>query len=514
MAWSGILTRWHDGAIIGFAYNPYVPNPLQDYVVSGGSTNPTLSQFNGAFEVAVEAVNLSGGTSEIWLDDTHWLQCVRIGNNYAFSTNLPDSSSASLTSSVMNNLYWGFFVDDENQVATLGFYRWATPTDYSSAWTNMTRGAASHDMWVILNNLVPPLPPTDPYAPGGISEPQEPQGTFDDVSDEISLPSVPALNLALNNFISAYAPSLPELNDLASFIWGDYSGVDRRIAKFFADPTDAIISLHMMPFSPSTSSAIEVTIGRYGSSVTMPPITRQFEDVDCGTITIDPYWDNYLDYNPYTRLTLALPYVGEVQLDPDEVMGQAVNVLYRCDVLSGAFVCFISVPDKILAQYSGNCSLSVPISSASYAQANAAIMQLAVSAVGLGSAAVGYSAAMEAGAGKEIASAGAHAGEASSAAGSSAMSVLNAKVNHSHSGNIAGVAGFLGRQKPYLLIHRARQSVPEDANAYHGYPCNVTMVLSDLTGFTMIKHVIMDDLPFTREEINDLRAILAAGIYV
>lgn len=415
---------------------------------------------------------------------------------------------------------WGVMIDKTTKEGAIYIARasYHTPENYYDSGSVIpceVRGMA--EMKLLVKSLffdLPPEPVPDPYNPGGTSETQEPNGSFDDTSDTISVPSTPALNLALSNFMSAYSPNITKINELANFIWGDYSGLDRHIAKFFADPTDAIISLHMVPFTPSTSSDVEVTVGKYGTGISMPPITTQFKDVDCGSLTIEPYWDNYLDYNPYTRLTLVLPYVGEVQLDPDEVMGQTVSVLYRVDVLSGAFVCFVSTATKILAQYTGCCILTVPISSASYAAANAAIMRLAISAVGLGTGAVGYSAAMEGGVAKEIKQAKAGLMDAAGNAGSSAMSVVNAKVNHSHSGSIAGTAGFLGRQKPYLLIHRARQSVPEDANRYYGYPCNVTFKLEDLTGFTKIKNIVMDDLPFTRGEIEDLRAILAAGVYL
>ena len=404
---------------------------------------------------------------------------------------------------------WGVAIDTDSAAAMIHYYSAALTDDYdqqSAICVSYANSMARSDFnerkygfYPLFSGAWDP-PSDDPYKEGGFSETQTPDGSYDDESDEIDLPSVPALNLSLNHFISAYVPSAQQLDDLADFLWGDYSGVDRHIAKFFADPTDAIISLHMLPFTPSSSSAIEVTIGRYGSSVMMDPLTAQFKDIDCGSVTILPYWDNYLDYNPYTRITLALPYVGEVQLDPDEVMGQTVSVLYRVDCLSGAFVCFVKTADKILAQYMGSCVLTVPISSASYSQANAAILGAAMAAVGAAAGvATGGGAAV-------LADAGGIA--------STALNVSNAKVNHSHSGALGGTAGFLARQKPYLLIHRARQCVPEDANVFGGYPCHVTMDVADLEGYTVISSVILDDLPFTKAELDDLRGILASGIYV
>lgn len=363
---------------------------------------------------------------------------------------------------------------------------------------------------IFTNNMPTPKPPSaDPYESGGTSSAQTgaATGNFDDTSDSISVPSSPALNLSLNHFLSAYVPTLTQLNDLADYIWGNYDKTDssKVLSKILANPQDAIVGLFMLPFTPGSSTAIEVTIGSYGTSVNMAPLTAQFVDVDCGTLTIEEYWGNYLDYNPYTRITLFLPGVGEVQLDPDEVMGVSLSVLYRVDCLTGNFVCFVSGDNKIFAQYQGNCALQVPISSADYSRLNQAMLQAALGAVGavagVATAGGAVAAAME---GAEAAAGGA----------STALNIMNSKVNHSHSGTLSGSGFFMGSQKPYVIIHRARQSVPEYANKYYGYPCNVTFTLGDLegSGFTSVKSIILDGLPYTDGELQELRSILAAGV--
>lgn len=365
---------------------------------------------------------------------------------------------------------------------------------YVPSYSGSTLTSLMQNMYICFMNVY--VPSSDPYTEhADPSEPAIPDGSYDDSSDAISLPSVPALNLSLSHFMSAYSPSVAQLNDLADWLWGDYAGVDRHIAKFFADPTDAIISLHMLPFTPDTSTDIHVTIGQFDTLQEMPPVTAQFKDIDCGSLDILPYWDNYLDCNPYTRYTLVLPFVGEVQLDPDEILRETVSVLYRVDVLSGAFVCFVKTATKILAQYAGNCSLQVPVSSASYAQANAAILRVAMGAVGMMAGGVSGAAAL-------------------SNTAEGALTVSNSKVNHSHSGSIAGTAGFLGTMKPYLLIHRASQCVPAKQNQFGGYPLLVTGTLGDFAGWTSVESIILDGIPFTLEEVEAFRQILHDGIII
>ena len=378
-------------------------------------------------------------------------------------------------------------------------------------------GSIVSNMIKYLLNDNEPIPNDDPYKDTGESAEDQlqtgpAQGDGDDTSDVISIPGAPALNLTLNHFISAYVPSLTDINDLADYVWGEYDRTDndKKMSKLFANPSDAIIGLFMLPFTPGSSTAIPVTIGKFSSGVSMPPLSAQFKDVNCGSLTVNPYWGNYLDHNPYARYTLVLPYVGEVQLDPDEIVGQTISVKYRVDCLTGSFVCFVSTATKILAQYQGNCSLQVPVSSADYSRLNSAILQAAMSAVGT---AVGVGAAGAANGAAGMA--GALANDAGNLA-SSALNLQQSKVNHSHSGSLGGASGFMGTQKPYLLIHRARQSVPTDANKFKGYPCNANFTLSDLEGmgFTSVRQIRLDGIKLTEGELEELRQILAAGVYL
>ena len=384
-----------------------------------------------------------------------------------------------------------------------------------------------------------PVQRQDPYNAGGNSNEQlstgDSPGNFDDSSDQISIPGAPTLNLASNYFIKVWQPTLTDLDDLADIMYGNFDKTDPQqwLSQIFADPRDGIVALFMLPFTPATSTKIAATVGRHvliksdSTNLEMAPITGQFHEVDCGSITFSEYYGNYLDYNPYTRITLFLPFVGEVQLDPDEVMGETVSVKYHVDAYSGSFVAFVATATKVLAQYQGYCALQMCYTSADYSRLNQAVIGAATAAVGIssgvavGGAAIGSAAGMniygQQGAGQALAS----GVEAFAGAGQGALSAANnvqgSKVNHSHSGALGGAAGFMGNQKPYVIIHRARQSVPPDANAFRGYPCNGTFTLRDLKGcgFTKVSDIVLDNMGgYSDAEIAELRSILAAGVFL
>lgn len=343
-----------------------------------------------------------------------------------------------------------------------------------------------------------------PYDGGGTSEPGEHHPTWDDSSDVIDLPATPTFNLITNNLIHAWRPTVSTLNDLASYLWSNFDIFDsqKTLSKVFTSPLESILSLHVLPFTVPAGSDIGLTLAGFATGVNMAPVTSQFVDVPCGSLEILPYWDNYLDYNPYTKLTLCLPFAGQVTLDPDEVMGKTVSVRYRVDVLTGSFVSFVYLSgDKVLGQYAGNCALSVPISAADYGRFNAAILNVA------GTAAAAFGAAATGGLSAGITG-------AEQVGMSLVQNVQNSKVHVAHSGGLTGAPGFMGVMTPYLIIHRAKQSVPEDVGAYTGYPLNATQTLGDCDGYTVVREIHLDGIPLTEPELEELRTILQGGIVI
>ena len=97
---------------------------------------------------------------------------------------------------------------------------------------------------------------------------------------------------------------------------------------------------------------------------------------------------------------------------------------------------------------------------------------------------------------------------------SGASNVNGMKLQVTHSGALTGTAGFLGAMKPYAIIHRPKQCVPEKYNEMAGYPSNVTKTLGDCSGFTSVRTMIYDGLPFTDGEILALDSILKGGIFI
>lgn len=428
------------------------------------------------------------------------------------------STSFFADTALSKNIYaWGILIDEDRELACLCIISAAlnfvagegTPRYYDSAMVNVypqqngTFPAGNYNIYNLIKGSIPSGGGSaGPYDDGGTSTPGTQDATWDDTSDVISVPAAPSFSLITNSIIHAWAPVVSDLNNIGSYLWSNFDITDpsKTLSKVFQSPLESILSLHALPFAVSSGTAVRLTLAGFDTGLDLPPLTAQFADVPCGSIDIEPYWDNYLDYNPYTKITLCLPFAGQVTLDPDEVMGKTVSVTYRVDCLTGSFVCFVFIDaDKVLGQYAGNCALSIPISAADYGRFNAAILGVAASAASAFGA---------------VASGGSALGALGDVAGSAVNALQDAKVHVAHSGGLTGAPGFMGIQKPYLIIHRARQSVPEGYGGFKGYPLNVTKTLGECEGFTSVREIHLDGIPLTEPELTELRGILEGGIVI
>lgn len=348
----------------------------------------------------------------------------------------------------------------------------------------------------------------DPFTPGGTtgddeSESEGGDGNFENAEVTVDPPALPSLSAITSGFIAAYMPTFAQLQSLGDYLWSDLFSLD-TFKKLFSDPMQAILGLSLVPVTPSTNAG-NVVIGNVNTGITMPRVMQQFVTVDCGSVTLPEYWGGYLDYSPYTKVEIYLPYIGVRPLDTDEVMGKTLHVVYHVDVLSGACVCFIQCDNTIRYHYVGQCGASIPITANDWTRVvNGAVsiataLGVGVATLGAGAAAAGgITAASMAGAGALV--------------GGVASQVLASKPRVEHSGSLAGMGGILGVQFPYILIQRPRQAVPNRQNAFTGYPSFIKRTLSTVTGYTQVTGVHLTGLSCTDEEKKEIQSYLEAGV--
>lgn len=348
----------------------------------------------------------------------------------------------------------------------------------------------------------------DPYSQGGTSGEGGGTGDFDGTSDDISIPELPTLSATSTNFITLFNPSLGELQNLANYMWSDLFDLD-TFKKIFADPMDCILGLSIVPVAVPSGGSKAVTVGNISTGVTMQVASAQYVSVDCGTLNVNEYWGAYLDYDPYTKAEIYLPYIGTHPIAVDDIMGKAVHVVYHVDILSGACTAYVQCGGSVLYSFIGQCSASIPITGNDWTNVINGVLSIAGS-IGSMVATGGMSAPLTA---LQAPVTTAKVGGALATGSSLASTAINSmKPSVEKSGSMSGVGGMLAVQTPYIILTRPRQARPKQQNTYTGYPSFITSKLSKLTGYTEIEVIHMDGLSCTDSESVEIESLLKSGV--
>lgn len=334
---------------------------------------------------------------------------------------------------------------------------------------------------------------TDPFTPGGESkESASDDGTWDDSGDSIEIPGVPTWSATDAGFVTIYRPSLVQLKNLAGYMWNsDLFDLD-TYKKLYANPMDCILGLSVVPVDPGTAGSTPVRVGNLSTGVSMDVAATEHVILNCGSVDINHYSGSALDYEPYTKIQIYLPYIGFRELSTDEVMGGSVEVEYHVDILSGAMMCYLRARGRVIGQYSGSCSAQLPIS----ANDMSAIITGAIS--------------IAASVGSMIATKG---GSVGAEAANIASTVVSMKPHVQKSGSCSGVAGHLGSRTPYLIIHRPNQCYPYGKSHYVGLPSVIYQKeMGNLSGYTEMQDVFLYNTGATEEENKEIENLLKKGV--
>ena len=339
----------------------------------------------------------------------------------------------------------------------------------------------------------------DPYNGGGTTGGGGGGGTFDDTTDPQTFPPVPTLSVTNVKFVKLYTPTESELIGISNWLWSTDFNID-NLKKLFSNPMDCILGLSVVPVLPDHGTPDTVVVGNISApnTVLARPITNQYKIKNFGTLNVEEYWGSYLDYDPYTKIEIYLPFIGIEQISTDDVMGKIIELQYNIDVLSGACVAMLMCNNNILYQFAGNCAMGLPL----VGRDMLSVITGAVNVISKGVTAIGGIATGTAGG---IAS-------AVTALTSASTDAMRSKRNIQKSGTISGTPGFMGVMTPYLIITRPRQALPDMQSTFTGYPSFITKTLSACNGFTTVQSVHLENIPATATEISEIDTLLMQGV--
>lgn len=301
----------------------------------------------------------------------------------------------------------------------------------------------------------------------------------------------PTVGGEANAIFTVYNPTLAQLNSLAGVLWSA-NFLDNLIKIFTNNPMDAIISLHMLYATPTTGSSKQIVLGCYPTGVSALEVTKQYLEIDCGTVRIPEYFGDARDY-VNTVVDVYLPFVGMRHLKTQDIIGSYVTIKACVDVFTGTILYTINIRktsgiNQVMYAIEGNCAVQLPLTGADKSRMFSV----------LGAAATG-----------------AAVGGVAGAIGGAALSAMNgsAQADVQRSGNFGSNAGAMGVKKPYIVVSRNIGYDANNYNKYHGFPANVTVKLGQCSGYTKVLDCHLTNIDrATDSELQEIERLLKTGV--
>lgn len=197
----------------------------------------------------------------------------------------------------------------------------------------------------------------------------------------------------------------------------------------------------------------QLKASKYDFGVTSPYTKSYTLDIDCGSIRIDETFKSVMDYAPFSRLTIFLPFIGFQELDVSMVMNNVLHVVYTVDVLSGRCLAklFVVIGEHecCIAEYGGTIASDEVFSSSGQYNGSYELM----------------------------------------------------------------TSMQLGELQTYVLISN-KEPLEGNVSEYDGYPTNEIIKVGDVTGFVAYDKIFAVGMTATETEKREIESILKSGVLV
>lgn len=274
---------------------------------------------------------------------------------------------------------YGLFFTDGRQTDS-GYSTLYTSENDETRWTNekmclgvvdnegytdgtYTRGSGNEDA----NNFDWKTASQSPYDP--IKPPPSPENTYDTQTVFNSIGDLATMT-------KRYVLQAGAVNLLGKQLWNitadlidnegtiDWTDLDNKILDQFLtnNPIDCIISLQRYPMEIPKGEATTIRLGKYDTRLYAHVMEKTAYFYLFSGKTINPkFGDSFLDYQPFTKMELYVPFCGTIQLNPADIIGRQLNVQLVVDFTTGTCTGFIMSNDLVIETVNGNIAIDIPV---------------------------------------------------------------------------------------------------------------------------------------------------------
>lgn len=286
---------------------------------------------------------------------------------------------------------------------------------------------------------------------------------------------------------TVYVMTETRLKQLASFLWSD--NFFQNIKLLNNSPIENIVSCKVMPCSASGTDS-PITLGNVSTGVNGDKTSSSMR-VQIGSLAIPKYYNSFLDYAPYTKLTIFLPFIGFKELDTNLFMGKTLKLYYVFDFITGAVKAQIFANDIYCMSFDATAGIDIPITASNRAQVEASYIKSALS--------VGGSIAS----GNPLVAVG------------GLLESASAQYHYNTQGTFSPSCGFHDTRLAYVIYDRPTAQYPTTYNHNCGKPCLLSRNLGSVSGYTEVDNGIeLSGIPCTESERKEILDLLTTGIFL
>lgn len=286
---------------------------------------------------------------------------------------------------------------------------------------------------------------------------------------------------------TVYVMTETRLKQLASFLWSD--DFFQNIKLLNNSPIENIVSCKVMPCTASGTDS-PITLGNVSTGVNGDKTSSSMR-VQIGSLAIPKYYNSFLDYAPYTKLTIFLPFIGFKELDTNVFMGKTLKLYYVFDFITGAVKAQIFANNIYCMSFDATAGIDIPITASNRAQVEASYIKSALS--------VGGSIAS----GNPLVAVG------------GLLESANAQYHYNTQGTFSPSCGFHDTRLAYVIYDRPTAQYPTTYNHNCGKPCLLSRNLGSVSGYTEVdKGIELSGIPCTESERKEILDLLTTGIFL
>ena len=209
-------------------------------------------------------------------------------------------------------------------------------------------------------------------------------------SDDLTDPTISDIT-GTGLLTKTYVLTPQEAQGIGQFLWG--ATFMQNIRLLNTSPIENIVSCKLFPFD-MTGTSENVYIGNVDSGTAGQKVAQNVLKKSSNAIKVTPYYgekaDNlhFLDYDPYTKVEIFLPFIGIKELPTDIVMGKHIKIDWYIDLVCGTLETDVMVEYKTDGNgnpvyncfyiLSSQCGVDIPLTAQNLAQVQSAYIQNAI----------------------------------------------------------------------------------------------------------------------------------------